>query len=446
MQGSLLKKGIRYVTDKNYRFLVNGRHGMRNSIPDDLYVKHLYKAYFGKEPDLENPQTFNEKLQWLKLYDRRPEYTIMVDKYAAKKWVADRIGEEYIIPTIGVWNHFDEIDFDKLPDQFVLKCTHDSGGIVIVKDRSKFDRRSAKRKIERCLRRNYFYIGREWPYKNVPPRIIAEPYLTDESGEELKDYKIFNFDGQPKMIQVDYGRFTEHKRNLYTTDWKYIEAVIKFPTDSSHQIPRPQSLEKMLELAHKLSDGYPHVRTDFYNIDGRILFGELTLCHGAGTEKFDPPEFALTVGKWLQLPSGGGVLTTDDGIALYCRFKENDDLPDYKLMCFNGEVKCGFVCSERNTGTGLKVTFFDRDWNEMPFERHYPKSKRYMPKPVHYEKMVMLAECLTKDLPFVRVDFFEVAGKVYVGELTLYPGCGIEEFTPPEWDTVLGSWLNLPNH
>ena len=444
MNTAFIQKCIQYASDRYYRFLVNSRHGMYDSMPDEEYVKRRYKLVFGVEPNLENPQTFNEKLQWLKLHDHRPEYTTMVDKYAAKKWVADRIGEEYIIPTLGVWEHFDDIDFDKLPDQFVLKCTHDSGGVVIVKDRSQFDRKAAKQKIEKCLRQNFYFAGREWPYKNVPHRIIAEPYLTDESDVELKDYKIFNFDGQPKMIQVDYDRFAEHKRNLYTTDWKYIEAVICYPTDPSHKIACPKNLEKMLELAHTLSEGYPHVRTDFYNIDGRILFGELTLCHGAGMEIFDPPEFGLTVGKWLKLPSGGGLLTANDGIVLYCRLKANDDLPDYKLMCFNGEVKCSFVCSERNTGTGLKVTFFDRDWNEMPFERHYPKSKQYIPKPVHYEKMVNLAECLAKGLPFIRVDFYEVAGEIYFGELTLYPGNGLEEFTPEEWDKHLGDWLILP--
>lgn len=276
-------------------------HWMR----DDTYLRMLYWIRFGKKLDLEAPQTFNSKLQWLKLYDRRPEYTIMVDKYAAKKWVADRIGEQYVIPTLGVWNHFDEIDFNRLPNRFVLKCTHDSGGLVIVRDKNNLDKRAARHKIEKCLRRNFYYTGREWPYKNVPSRIIAEPYLTDESGVELKDYKIFNFDGTPNLIQVDYGRFAKHKRNLYTTDWKYIEAAIQYPTDPTHQIAEPKKLDKMLELAHKLSEGFPHVRTDFYNIEGRILFGELTLNHGSGFEKFTPPELAVKMGQWLTLPSGG---------------------------------------------------------------------------------------------------------------------------------------------
>ena len=212
----------------------------------------------------------------------------------------------YIIPTLGLWNHFDEIDFDALPESFVLKCTHDSGSIVLVPDKTKMDKAAARKKLEKGLRTDYYFANKEWPYKNVPRRIIAEPYLTDESGVELKDYKIFNFDGEPKLIQVDYGRFAEHKRNLYTTDWQYVEASIRYPTDPNHKIDEPKGLQEMLELAHKLSEGYPHVRTDFYNIDGKILFGELTLLHGSGMEPFSPPAFGLQMGRWLKLSSGGG--------------------------------------------------------------------------------------------------------------------------------------------
>ena len=292
---------------KDPRYVMAGiaKHLPLHWMKDETYLRLIYRIRFGNKLDLDAPKTFNEKLQWLKLHDRRPEYTIMVDKYAVKKWVTDRIGEQYVIPTLGVWEHFDEIDFDALPDRFVLKCTHDSGGVVIVKDKNCFDKKTAKRKIEKCLKRNFYYLGREWPYKNVPPRIIAEPYLTDESEVELKDYKIFNFDGMPHLIQVDYDRFTLHKRNLYSTDWKYIEAAIQYPTDPDHMIAEPQKLDEMLELAHKLSEGFPHVRTDFYNIEGRILFGELTLNHGSGFERFTPPELALSMGQWLTLPSGG---------------------------------------------------------------------------------------------------------------------------------------------
>ncbi len=305
MSAKMIAKCFRYLKDRRYRFNVNSFHGFYHNMPDDVYLRKLFESRLGEKLHLEDPITFNEKLQWLKLYDRNPEYTTMVDKYAAKKWVADRIGEEYIIPTLGVWKHFDDIDFDTLPNQFVLKCTHDSGGLVIVKDKSKLDKRSAKKKLEKSLKRNFYWVGREWPYKNVPPRIIAEKYMTDESGIELKDYKIFNFNGEPKLIQVDYDRFVEHKRNLYTTDWQYIEAAINYPTDPNHQINRPKQLEKMLDLARKLSDGIPHVRTDFYCIDDRIYFGELTFYHASGFAWFKPESFNQEMGEWLKLPRGG---------------------------------------------------------------------------------------------------------------------------------------------
>lgn len=277
-------------------------YGLFDHIPDKQYLKLMYWARTGRKLNLENPKTFNEKLQWMKLYYHRPEYSMMVDKYEVKKYVAGLIGEEYIIPTIGVWDHFDDIDFDTLPDQFVLKCTHDSGGLVICTDKKHLDMENAKRKIEKSLASNYFFHGREWPYKNVKPRIIAEKYMTDESGVELKDYKVFNFDGVPKIIQVDYDRFIGHKRNLYTTDWEYINAEIEFPTDADHIIEKPQKLEEMLMLARKLSAGMPHVRTDFYSIKDRLYFGELTFCHGSGFEHFVPDSFETEMGEVFKLP------------------------------------------------------------------------------------------------------------------------------------------------
>lgn len=177
----MIEKVLEYVKHPTKIFIFLQNRCNFKVLPDKMYLKICYKLATGKKLDLKNPQTFNEKLQWLKLYDRKPEYTRMVDKYEAKKYVAEKIGEEYIIPTLGVWDHFDEIDFDSLPDQFVLKCTHDSGGLVIVRDKAKLDKVAAKQKIEKSLKRNYYYSGREWPYKDVKPRIIAEKYMEDIS-------------------------------------------------------------------------------------------------------------------------------------------------------------------------------------------------------------------------------------------------------------------------
>ena len=297
------EKIIAYLKNPMRAFVKLGSMGLFNWMSDETYLKIAYRSLMGKKLDLKNPKTFNEKLQWLKLYDRKPIYTTMVDKYEAKKYVASIIGEQYIIPTLGVWDKFEDIDFDKLPNQFVLKCTHDSGGLVICRDKSKFDIQAAREKINKSLKRNYFWQGREWPYKNVKPRIIAEKYMEDSQTKDLKDYK---------------------------------------------------------------------------------------------------------------------------------------------FMCFNGKVNCSFVCTERHTNTGLKVTFYDRNWKIMPFERHYPRSKTPISKPLNYDKMMELAEILSKDISFIRVDFYSVQEKIYFGELTFYPGSGFEEFSPFIWDKKIGDWIKLP--
>lgn len=276
--------------------------GLLNWVPDELFLRIKYWACLGKKLNLDNPKTFNEKLQWLKINDRKPEYSIMVDKYEIKKVVGDKIGEQYIIPTLGVWDRFEDIDFEEMPEQFVLKCTHDSGGIAICLDKKNFDIEKARRKINRSLKKNYYNQSREWPYKNVKPRIIAEQYIEDTATKELRDYKI---------------------------------------------------------------------------------------------------------------------------------------------MCFNGKAKCSFVCTDRYSSDGLKVTFFDRNWNKMPFERHYPSSDIAIEQPQNYSLMIEIAEKLSSNIPFSRIDFYEVNGKVYFGEITFYPGSGFEEFTPINWDYTLGEWLKI---
>lgn len=300
----ILNKIIRVLTDKNARFGALARRGFYNHMPDDAYLRKIFKMRTGYDLNLDNPRTFNEKIQWLKLHDRKDIYTTFVDKFEAKKYIANKIGENYIIPTIGVWDNFDEINFEQLPQQFVLKCTHDSGGVIICDDKSKLDLIVARKKIENSLSRNYFWAGREWPYKNIKPRIIAEEYMIDKASE-------------------------------------------------------------------------------------------------------------------------------------------TNGITDYKLMCFNGKVRCSFTCTERFSTDGLKVTFFDNDWNIMPFARHYPVSKKKINKPENFKNMIEIAEQLAEDMCFIRVDFYEISGKLYIGELTLYPGSGFEEFEPTEWDYQMGAWLDI---
>lgn len=277
--------------------------GVYNNMSDEKYLKKRFKLCVGYELNLDNPQTFNEKLQWLKIYDHNPEYTKMVDKYDVKKYVAQKIGEEYIIPTIGVWDNFNKIDFDALPEQFVLKCTHDSGGIVICKDRSEFNRKAAKRKLNKRLHRNYYWASREWPYKHVSPRIIAEKYMEDESGYELKDYKFFVFNGKVKamFIATDRNAATETCFDFFDVDFNHLPFTNGHP-NSKHKIEKPENYEKMIELAEILGEKIPQVRIDFYNINGKIYFGEITFFHWSGLQPFNPKEWDYTFGSWIQLP------------------------------------------------------------------------------------------------------------------------------------------------
>lgn len=272
-------------------------------LPDKLYLSLLYEVRTGKKISWKNPKSFNEKLNWLKLYDRRPEYVKMADKYEVRDYIKEKLGDEYLIPVLGVWDNVEEIDFSKLPQQFVLKCTHDSASVVICKDKHQFDKEAAIRKLKASMDTNYFYPSREWPYKEIKPRVIAEQYMVDESHTELKDYKIYNFGGKPELIQVDFGRFTHHERNLYSTQWEYIDEQIEYPKNPAVQIARPDNLEEMLECARKLSEGMPSVRTDFYSINGKTYFGEITFYQEAGFGKFEHERYERKLGDLIQLPA-----------------------------------------------------------------------------------------------------------------------------------------------
>lgn len=302
---SIFLKIIKFASNSGYRFGVLANRGLYDSYSDYKYIKKQFKARMGYDLDLKNPKTFNEKIQWLKLYYRRNKFTIWVDKYRVREYISKVVGEEYLVPLLGVWDNVEDIDFSALPEKFVLKCNHNSAkGLCICKDKKKLNIEKVKKELKLGLAEDYYLKGREWPYHNVPRKIIAEKYLENSDGTEIVDYK---------------------------------------------------------------------------------------------------------------------------------------------FMCFGGKVKCSFVCSERFSLDGLKVTFFDREWNRLNFERHYPSSKQEIKKPSNYDKMIDIAEELSKGEPFLRVDFFEVNNKLYIGELTLYPGNGTEEFTPFSADLELGSWIDLPN-
>lgn len=274
-------------------------------LSDRQYIKLRFRMIFKKKLNLKNPQTYNEKLQWLKLYDRNPEYSKLVDKYEVKQNIAEKLGQEYVIPTLGVWDKFEDIDFNALPNEFVLKCTHDSGGLVICKDKSKLDFESAKKKINASLKTNYYWQEREWVYKNVKPRIIAEKYMVDESGYELKDYKFFCFNGEVKALFIAKDRNKpgeETKFDFFDENFNHLPFTNGHPNSEPPYI-KPEGFEEMKELAAKISKNIPHVRVDFYNINGKIYFGEITFFHWGGMTPFKPEEWDYKFGEWLVLPN-----------------------------------------------------------------------------------------------------------------------------------------------
>ncbi len=301
---NIVQKAITYIKNPDYRFLVQQYHGMHNRMPDEEFLKKYFRIKVGYELNLDNPQTYNEKLQWLKLYDRKPLYTKLVDKYEVKDYVASIIGEKYIIPTLGVWDHFDDIDFDSLPDRFVLKTTHDSGGIVICRDKASFDYSTAKKKLEKHLKINYYLVAREWPYKNVKPRIIAEEFREDRETSELRDYKFFVFDGEAKALFIASDRQSENeetKFDFFDIEFRHLPFTNGHP--NAAVLPKkPVCFDEMRELAEKLGAGIPHVRIDFYEVNGEVLFGEMTFTHWSGLKPFDPIEWDYTFGSWIKLP------------------------------------------------------------------------------------------------------------------------------------------------
>ncbi len=271
-------------------------------LTDKKYLEYRFLSEMGYKLNLKNPQTFNEKLQWLKLYDRNPEYTKMVDKYEVREYIKEKIGEEYLIPLIGVYDKFDDIDFDKLPNQFVIKCNHDSGGLIICKDKNRLDIETARKKINRSLKTNYYYSGREWPYKNVKPRIIIEKYMEDSNKSDLIDYKLFCFNGIPKIVLVCSERFSSSNmcETWFDMNWKLIDM-----TESGHRvdstISKPKQLKKMVELSKKLSKNIPFIRVDWYEIGDKLYFGELTFYPASGFEKFEPKEWNKKIGDMLSI-------------------------------------------------------------------------------------------------------------------------------------------------
>ena len=309
MQYRGMKDLLDFFTSRERLFKFFDNRHLLDWMPDEKYLKMAFRAKMGYPLNLENPETFNEKLQWLKLHDRKPLYTTLVDKYAVRQYIAEKIGEEYLIPLVGgPWNSADEIDFDSLPEQFVLKCNHDSGGLVVCRDKTRLDRKAALEKLGRSLGSNYYVQGREWPYKDVKPCIIAERYMEDERQQAgLIDYKFFCFNGAAKFMYVSQG--LEDHSTAHISFYDLAGNALPFKrTDFAAftELPyKPAGLEKMIRLSNKLSQAVdcPFLRCDMYEIDGKIYFSELTFTPCSGMLPFDPPEWDETIGRWIELPT-----------------------------------------------------------------------------------------------------------------------------------------------
>ena len=300
----MFKKFQRYLQDPYYALGYDMIKKYPHLMSDKFYLSVLWKMKMGYELDWKNPQTFNEKLQWLKLYDRKPEYTLLVDKYRVKQWVADRIGEKYVIPTLAVYNSVEEIDLDKLPDRFVLKCNHDSGSVIICKDKSAFDLDDAKNKLGSALKRDFYWEAREWPYKHIERRIFAEPYLEDETSHELPDYKFFAFNGETKVLFIATNRQNQLKETRFDFfDMEFNHLPVTNGHPNADVIPdKPRCFDEMRSLSSILSKGIPQIRCDFYEVNDQVYFGEMTFYHWGGMTPFHPETFDRRMGEWISLP------------------------------------------------------------------------------------------------------------------------------------------------
>lgn len=299
-------KNLGYYTKHPNEFIGGVLVKFNRLFPNDkIYLKMIFRCFMGRKLNLRDPKTFSEKLQWLKLYNRKAEYTQMVDKYAVKKYVADIIGEEYIIPTLGVWDSVDEIDFDSLPEKFVLKTTHAGGGngVVICKDKSTFDIQKAKRKLRRSMKSNPYLTLREWPYKNVKKRIIAEQFIEESGHNDLSDYKFFCFDGEPKYCQVIRDRNTKETIDFYDMEWNHMPFVGLNPVakHGMNPVAKPQHLSDMVMICRKLATGIPFSRIDLYVVNEKEYFGEITFYPASGLGEFTPNKWNVVLGQMIDL-------------------------------------------------------------------------------------------------------------------------------------------------
>ncbi|RXZ54747.1 hypothetical protein ET524_09835 [Senegalimassilia faecalis] len=427
-----------------------GHRGFFHSMPDEKYIRLSFKGYMGRDIDFNNPRSFNEKLQWLKLHDRNPLYTMLVDKYRVKEWVADRIGSEYVTETYVAWESVEDIDISALPERFVLKTNHDSGGVVICRDRTVFDLNAAKRKLSKHLNENYYWGCREWPYRNVKPLVFAEEYLDSNTvSKDSPNHKLFHFSNSHLIAPAITDRIMEAglTKTFFDEEWYPLE-VSKDSCAWKLNIPMPRDFGLMKKLSDEFASSYSLSRVGFYGSRNRLLFGEIAVCSNSGFERFNPAFGAESYGTWMELPSREWLLVNEFSLLWvhenYCPDVAEEQI-DYKFYCFDGEPRFIYVSQGLERHETARIDFLNMDWERASFGRpDYASFEAIPSKPDTFDEMTGLVKELSKNMPFVRVDFFEYKGRPRFSEMTFHPCGGFMPFDPPEWDEKVGDMLTLP--
>jgi hypothetical protein len=428
-------------------------------IPDKPMIKLQYRLKTGRKLNLKNPKRFTEKLQWYKLYYKNPKMIQCVDKYDVREYVKAKGLEEILIPCYGVYDSVDDINWERLPNQFVMKDTLGGGGnsVVIVTDKSKENIEKLKEKCREWTSINPHIRdeGCEWPYcSGKNHRIIIEKYIDsnkDEGG--LIDYKFFCFDGKSAYLYVvadrDIGQGAGF--GIYNSEFQKTEVQRADERKLTRFIEKPENYEKLKRVAEKLSDNYPEVRVDLYDVNGQIMFGELTFFDGSGYMQFNPDEFDFTLGECFKIPVGGvrieyRVILKRIKNANCCVVNQNTHgLLDYKFFCFNGRTEFIYVMGDRKTGSSVSVALFDRNFNPLSVKRKGDATLKNVRKPENFIELRKVAEKLSKEFPHVRVDLYDENGDIRFGELTFFNASGYMRYEPDDFDFEVGEKFILPN-
>lgn len=441
----------------NYRNIIKSRDlrvkllTFLNWIPDSIMLRLQYWLQTGRKLNLKNPKRFTEKLQLYKMKYRNPEMLRCTDKYEVRKYIEEKGFGKYLIPLIGVYNSVEEIDYSKLPNKFVAKTTDGGGGnqVFICKDKHTLSEEVFKERLRGWMsaRKVKKQAGREWAYENnYPRRIIIEELIgADNIKKDLCDYKFFCFNGEPHFCQLIQDRSTEETIDFYDMEWNHMPFRGLNPQCGSalHKADKPEDFEQMKDIAQKLSKGFPFVRVDLYSVKDGVYFGELTFYPASGYGHFTPDEWDEKIGEILTIPNhqllgGGKYLIINSVISGF------DGLNDYKFFCFDGKVSYIYGLSDRNMGQSVRLGVYDREFKKLNVSRNDERTQDIpLPKPLNFDKMISIAESLSKDFPHVRVDLYNIAGDIYFGELTFYDGSGYMTFTPDSFDEEMGQYFDI---